>query len=357
MRRGAVVVGTAAAVTMGLGVAGASYVSSIGDSEASAQEPTDTTPPAETATVQRTDLVRTQEVDGTLTYGERSELTASGGGTLTALPAEGSVIERGGVLWYVDGHAGPVLLYGDLPMWRDLSNSSDDGPDIRQLEENLVALGFADPAEMTVDEEFTWATAEAVERWQESVGLDDTGEVSRDDIIFSDGPVRIASQLLREGAPAEGGVVEVTGTTRRVHVDLDASDAGLVSQGAPVEVELADGTTVEGTIAEIATTAEVQEGQDGQGSTTTLDVEIDVAGDVQALDESPVEVSLVSSRAEGVLAVPVQALLALAEGGYAVERVNSDGTTTLVPVELGTFADDLVEVSGELAENDEVALA
>ena len=47
-----------------------------------------------------------------------------------------------------------------------------------------------------------------------------------------------------------------------------------------------------------------------------------------------------------VLAVPVEALLALRGGGNAVEVVGSSGERTLVAVETGTFADGYVEVTG-----------
>ena len=57
-----------------------------------------------------------------------------------------------------------------------------------------------------------------------------------------------------------------------------------------------------------------------------------------------------------MLAVPVEALLALAEGGYAVELAHDDGTTSLVAVELGAFADGWVEVTGDVAEGDEVVV-
>ena len=57
-----------------------------------------------------------------------------------------------------------------------------------------------------------------------------------------------------------------------------------------------------------------------------------------------------------MLAVPVEAVLALAEGGYAVEVV--DGATThLVGVELGPFVDGQVEVVGDVAEGDTVVTA
>jgi hypothetical protein len=77
-----------------------------------------------------------------------------------------------------------------------------------------------------------------------------------------------------------------------------------------------------------------------------------VAGEV---DESPVDVDVLSDAATGVLAVPVNALLALAEGGYALE-VRADGSTRLVGVEIGSFADGLVEVSGDVAEGDVVVV-
>jgi hypothetical protein len=58
-----------------------------------------------------------------------------------------------------------------------------------------------------------------------------------------------------------------------------------------------------------------------------------------------------------VLAVPVDAVLALAEGGYALEVVDEAGRTHLVGVELGVFADGMVEVRGDIAAGDQVVTA
>lgn len=66
----------------------------------------------------------------------------------------------------------------------------------------------------------------------------------------------------------------------------------------------------------------------------------------QGLDQAPVDVIVISDRSSGVLAIPVTGLLALAEGGYAVEVVADDGTTYLIGVDPGLFADGLVEVTG-----------
>jgi hypothetical protein len=49
---------------------------------------------------------------------------------------------------------------------------------------------------------------------------------------------------------------------------------------------------------------------------------------------------------KGVLAVPVTALLALREGGYALETVDAAGQHHLVAVRLGVFSDGMVEVAG-----------
>jgi multidrug efflux pump subunit AcrA (membrane-fusion protein) len=72
-------------------------------------------------------------------------------------------------------------------------------------------------------------------------------------------------------------------------------------------------------------------------------VTLNKGAQVDGLDEAPVDVRVATGVAKGVLAVPVSALLARAEGGYALEL--PDGT--LVPVETGSYADGWVEVEGD----------
>jgi hypothetical protein len=60
----------------------------------------------------------------------------------------------------------------------------------------------------------------------------------------------------------------------------------------------------------------------------------------------PVQVSLPTQSASGVLAVPVTALLALAGGGYGVEVVTPSGQHRLTAVRTGLFAGGRVAVSG-----------
>jgi multidrug efflux pump subunit AcrA (membrane-fusion protein) len=67
---------------------------------------------------------------------------------------------------------------------------------------------------------------------------------------------------------------------------------------------------------------------------------------VTSVGPAAVPVAFTAGRRPHVLAVPVAALLALAEGGYGVQVV--DGTTTrTVAVKTGLFADGKVEITGD----------
>jgi peptidoglycan hydrolase-like protein with peptidoglycan-binding domain len=304
-----------------------------------------------TATVERRDLVEHESLDGTLGYADKRPLYAQGMGTVTRLREPGSVVERGQALYWVDGT--PVtLMYGRKPMYRRLDSSSDDGSDIRELERNLVALGYDPDRDIEIDEEWDWATTAAVKRWQEDRGLEETGAVELGQIVFLPGPRRVGEVATTVGAPLQpGGEVMDTSSTRRVvTVDLDADKQSLVHTGDQVTVDLPDGRSFEGTIASVGSVAESEEDpQTGEESDPTIPVEIELPEGAKAggLDEAPVDVAIAKETAKDALTVPVSALLALAEGGYAVEVVDANGATRLVPVEPGMYADGIVEISGE----------
>jgi hypothetical protein len=324
-----------------------------GSAEATDGEPATTA--TATATVGRRDLVEREELDGTLGYGDRTELALAAQGRLTALAEAGSVVDRGGVIAEVDGR--PIhLLFGARPLWRTLDAGAGDGPDVRQLEENLVALGHATATNLTVDEDWTDATTAAVKRWQKAIGREETGVVTPADVVVAGGPVRVAERLATIGSMGGAGpVLAVTATEQVVTVDLEASRRALLSVGDAVEAELPDGTTVDGTVRDVAAVV-TPPADPSQGGDPTVEVTIALPGGVVGgFESSPVDVRITSAEAQGVLAVPVHALLALAEGGYAVERVR-DGRTELVGVETGAFADGHVEVQGDLEAGDEVVV-
>ena len=101
--------------------------------------------------------------------------------------------------------------------------------------------------------------------------------------------------------------------------------------------------------------ASIGEASTGESGATTIAVQVAIDGGTALPTGTPVDVLVSIVAATGVLTVPVEAVLALAEGGYAVEV--RDGTSThLVGVELGTFADGFVEITGDITEGVEVVV-
>jgi peptidoglycan hydrolase-like protein with peptidoglycan-binding domain len=308
-----------------------------------------------TAAVERRDLVERETFDGSLGFADEQVLASASAGTITWLADEGSTIRRGDPLYEVDER--PVtLMFGDLPAYRTLS-SGLEGRDVRQLQRNLQALGLDDRGDLEVNGEFDADTAEAVRDWQEDLGLDRTGVVELGDVFFAPGPRRMGQHALEVGSSAAGQVATTTSMQRTVTIELDASDQDLMSEGDRVQVELPGGERIGGRIAEVGKVAE-SDPQDPEAE-PTVEVTVRLVDRVTTdLDQAPVDVDVQTSRADDVLAVPVEALLALSEGGYGLEVVGGPGRTHLVGVDTGTFADGWVEVTGtDVSEGLEVVTA
>jgi peptidoglycan hydrolase-like protein with peptidoglycan-binding domain len=347
--RGWILAAGAAVVAASAGVAGVTALG--GDDEPPAgEESSDDASEQTTVEVVRRDLARVEELDGSVGHGDPTPLVLNAEGTVTALPEQGDVIESGDVIAEVDGR--PIIaLQGAFPLWRTLGPGVDDGEDVLQVEYLLASLGYAQEHDVTVDDDWTAATTEAVEAFQEDHGQDDDGEIDLGELVFIEGPVRVASV---EGVPgqtaAEAGI-SVTSTAQSVDVDLDAADADLVAVDDTVEVELPTGRTVTGTVREIGS-AETDEAT-GESS---LPVTVSLNKAPHLADGTPVDINVEIVAVENVLAVPADALLALSEGGYAVEVVDSSGATHLVSVTVGVFADGMVEITGDVDAGSEVVV-
>lgn len=298
--------------------------------------------------VTRQDLVARTEVDGTLGYAGMFSVAGQLAGTVTAVPKAGTVIERGQSLYSVDNR--PVtLLYGDLPAWRQLVAGMTDGPDVKQLEQNLVAMGHATEVDLTVDEKFTTATTAAVKRWQKATGLEETGVVDHGQVVFLPEALRVSDVNAEKGAslPPGSPVLAGTSTSRVVAVDLDATKQSLAKAGDKVDVKLPDGRTTPGTISAVGTVAQTRGQGESAKRVVSVTVTLDDGGATGAVDQAPVKVGITSDSRKGVLAVPMNALLALAEGGYGVRVVDGTAPGRIVTVTPGLFARGMVEVSGD----------
>jgi peptidoglycan hydrolase-like protein with peptidoglycan-binding domain len=296
----------------------------------------------------------TEDVSGTLGYAGKEQVGGQLGGTLTWLPSLGSVIGRGGRLYEVDGSRRAVLMLGARPAWRTMASGVANGADIQQLEANLKALGFA-PRGMRVDGHWDAKTTRAVRRWQHSARLKVDGVVDLGEAVFLPAPIRITTEELPLGAQVGPGAVVAGGTTATpiVSVALATTLQHLVREGTPVAISLPDGTSTPGKVTSIGRVATVPSDQSGplsQGSsnaTVDLEVALDDPSVAESLDQAPVTVHITSARHDDTLAVPIGALVALLEGGYAVEVVDTDGARHYVPVTLGISQDGWVEVTGD----------
>jgi peptidoglycan hydrolase-like protein with peptidoglycan-binding domain len=331
-------------------------------------------PAVQTADVVRTDISTRSPAPGKIGYGAARPLRLSRSGLLTWLPASGTTISRDGQVCRVNDR--PVLLlYGSLPLFRVLDQVGMVGRDVRVIVDNLRALGYpvghqpgpgavvtqtstpsatsaagsVPPAVITRttvhagDSVLTVQVVRAIKAWQRDHNLPETGHLAPGDVIVRTGAVRVASVSALPGDSLDGDLMTVTATTKVISVLVDAGDANSVKRGDQVTVDLPDGSKKPGRVTAISTSTQAADGAD-PNSAPKVDVTVTLTGPGAAkrIDSADVEVEFLSETHKGVLAVPVGALLALSEGGYAVQ-VSGAG---LIPVKTGLIADGMAEVSG-----------
>jgi hypothetical protein len=350
-----------------------------------------------TATVTRRSLSSQSVVDATLgmagtwsvvvpqsspASASSSSSSAGGPGTFTWLPRVGRAVYQGQRIYDVSGT--PVmLLYGSVPSYRDLSEGLTGG-DVRQLNKDLVKLGYATTAALGPRPGWNYYSAEtayAVERLQARLGLAETGTLSLGEAVFLPGPALVTGwgTTTVVGAPATPGTVVLTAssTTPVVTIDLDAAQQGEVKAGDPVSITLPDGNITPGVVSQISRVASSSSpsgnssaggsssnssggspnGSAGTGATITVLATLNHPKAAGRLNQAPVTVTITTGSVPGALTVPVDALLAQTGGGYAVE-VTGPGGHHLVRVTPGLFDDaaGLVQVTGNLTPGQHVVV-
>jgi len=271
------------------------------------------------------------------------------GSTFTALPSDGQIIRRGQSLYEISGQP-VVLLYGSVLPTRAFIAGMSAGPDVAELNANLQALGYG---QALAGDEFTAATAAAIRALHSAHGLGATGGLLLGSVVFEPGPVRVTSVTPTVGAAVmPGPVLAITSTARQVKLALNAAQQASVKKGDHVTITLPDSQTTPGRItfvSSVATSPSASKSGEEEGAPT---IEVDATPTEPAatghLDQAPVNVSITTESVQDALAVPIDALLALAGGGYAVE-VAEGGVHRLEAVSLGLFddAEGVVQVSGQ----------
>ncbi len=328
------------------------------------------------------DQVKLQGDQATLASAQATAMNP--GTTYTWLPQAGAIIKEDQRVYAVNDEPVP-LLYGSIAAYRAFYVGMSGGADVGELTRDLIKLGYGDG--LAQSDHYSPATAVAVERWQAARGLPATGEILLGAVVFERGPIRVTSVTPSVGSSVGGSggggagsgggggggtVLTATSTTPVVSLDLPVTQEYLVKPGDTVSVVLPDGTTTEGghvqTVGTVATCAGgTGTGTGGSGSadqspcssagssggsgsnssaTVTVTITMDSTPPGAALDQAPVNVNITSQRADNVLAVPVNALVALAGGGYGVDVVTGSGTPRLVGVTTGLYSSTQVQVSG-----------
>lgn len=300
-----------------------------------------------TAEVTTGSVASETKVAGTVQYASTVPITSGLAGVVTELPAPGTTLGTGAVVYRVDTRP-VIMLSGTVPAWRDFSSDMADGEDVRQLEQNLRTLGVftGEP-----DNRFTWDTTVAIRAWQKSLGVERTGTLERSMILISDQDLRVDTVESRVGAQVDAGSSLYRATSRQlvVEVNVKSSDRQVAVVGGTVTVALPTGVTADGVVEAVAAPVNKPDA-DGSGSSIVVPVRITVADQaaVAELSLSGVTVSFAGTVKDDVLTVPVDALVPISDTQFAVEvpRKDPEAERTLIPVTVGAFASGQVEISG-----------
>jgi hypothetical protein len=367
------------AVVVAVAAAGAVGAAAAGAFRAPKQAVSSSGYGTRTAAVRRGSLTEQMQENGTLgdagmytvVVPESSPGSGSETGTFTWLPSAGQTISEGQMIYQVSGTS-VILLYGNVPAYRDLSEGMT-GADVTELNTDLVSLGYATAAALGPGsgwDYFSGETGYALGLLQAHLGLSVTGTMPLGEAVFLPGAIQVTAlgTAAVPGAPVTPGAVVLTGSslTPVVTVGLDASLQTEVAVGNKVSITLPDGSVTPGVISQISTasvpsssSSSSAPGNSNGPSAATITVVVSLTDPAAAghLHRAPVEVTITTGSMRSVLIVPVDALLARPGGGYAVE-VTGPGGHHLVSVTPGMFDDaaGTVQVTGNLTPGQRVVV-
>jgi len=271
-------------------------------------------------------------------------------------------------LYESSGTFGSILLFGQIPAWREIKLGVTPGLDIKQLKHNLVMLGYGSESPINESSEiFTALTMQSIKNMQADLGLNSTGTLSLGDVVFLPGKsiVQYNSNFPSIGTVANPNTVVLSllpieeeslsnnalnsssyKSLQKVSTTIPVVNKELIEINSQVKIELPNEVEVYGSVSEIGKIAIVPQGN--QSGDPYLEVSITINDDKSFPEWTGADVTVYVTReiASGVMAVPITSLVSLLRGGYGLEVV-TDNATQLVPVEVGMYSDGWVEISSE----------
>ncbi len=340
----------AAFVVVVLVVAGVLVYRARSSSSSSAAAPAATAAPT-TAVLVVKDITNDASYDGTVAHAAALPLVARTSGRITGIAAEGTTVGPGQVVFEIDQQP-IVTLTGTIPAWRDMGPATTAGPDIVQLQDTLVQLGFDPDHQVTATGTFDAATAAAVVRFQQQLGLEATGTLALGTVIFEPGPIVVGQHQVTVGSPVTPGTVvaDAQGTAITMQFTLPADAKSLIAIGQSVDVTMPDRSTAQGTIQSIGTAVDATTGDTITVGRGTIDVNPAGSGakaPAAITDLAAIKVKVSQTIGRGVLVAPGAALTAHVDGTFTVTVLEPDGTTKDVVVTPGASGAGLVAVTGD----------
>lgn len=257
------------------------------------------------------------------------------------LVEKGQVVEEGAALVAINGRR-RIVLQGILPAYRDLMPGVH-GPDVAQLQEALVRLGY----EVGRAGYFDWATQRAVRSMFNDRGVSLSIDQALGGVVVEHEWLVLVPELPSQVATMSlslGDNLREVGTPHLKFSDsdlfatamVDMTVAAEMSQGQPVEVS-SGSTSLWAEVAEVTATSE------GDRATVILQFVSPPPAAWQGLN---VKATAVFERtSHPVLAVPVSAVYGDTSGQAYVRRVTSDGRTQRVNISVGAIAAGYVEIT------------
>ena len=153
-----------------------------------------------TVAIQKGDLAKKEEYNGTLRQTDKKVLNSPTNGVVTFLPKEGTIINFGEVLFIIDNKP-VILLEGSTPFYRTLDLNSDPGIDVKQLEEALVYLGYAESS-FTPDEIFDTETSQMLNSLYIDFGIETKSEITSSEQVLinqKEDEIKNLEQIVSDG--------------------------------------------------------------------------------------------------------------------------------------------------------------
>ncbi len=259
-------------------------------------------------------------------------------------------VEAGTELLRLDGR--PMLaVAGTTPYWRPLQRFVDDGPDVEALELFLDEAGFS-PG--TVNQEFSSATRDALEDWQEANGYPVDGRFLPTDLAIHDWPAVVGSVGVDVGDSVAPGspLVSFVEQDLTIAVAVDPTDRSRLEIGLPAVVKVsASDIEVDGRISDLADAPEV----DAQGVERYAgEIESDIT--LNIVDGAAVRVEVILAEVVDAMVVPVASVSLDGSGAEEIRVLNEDGTIDRRTVVTGLTEGALVEITDGLDGSEQVVV-